>query len=156
MPHTYSICLIHYVFSTKDRLPLINPRIQEPLWACIVHIGTEHKLRVLAVGGTEDHVHILTDLPPILSVAKAVQLIKGGSSRWINQQFGCESQFAWQEGYGAFSVGRSQVPDTVAYIKRQEVHHSRWDFQDEYRSFLDRNAIQFDAPVDGDNPGSGA
>ena len=98
----------------------------------------------MAIGGTEDHVHLLLSLPATISVSSAMQVIKIGSSRWMHDECGVKA-FAWQEGYGAFSIGASQVEATVAYIQRQQEHHRRRDFQAEFLAILKKNGIAYDA-----------
>lgn len=100
MSHSYTSCLVHYVFSTKERRKSISPEIRERLWAYLGGIARENGMRALAVGGTDDHVHMLVSLPSTLSIAKAVQFIKGGSSKWMHETFPSMGAFAWQEGYG--------------------------------------------------------
>jgi len=114
--HSYSSCLIHYVFSTKGRRKIISAELQPRLWAYMGGIARENDIKALAVGGTSDHVHLLVSLPRTISIAKGVQLIKGGSAKWIHDTFSENSAFSWQEGYGAFSIGMSGVADTIAYI----------------------------------------
>jgi putative transposase len=106
MSHTYCSVLFHCVFSTKDRRKSITPEVQPRLWAYLGGIAREHGMKALAVGGTEDHVHILMSLPASIPLAKAMREIKSGSSRWMHETCGTTS-FAWQEGYGAFSIGQS-------------------------------------------------
>ena len=108
MAHTYCSLLFHCVFSTKDRLRHITERVQERLWAYIGGIAREHEMKALAVGGAEDHVHILLSLPATKTVSQAMREIKQGSSRWMHQTCGMP-EFTWQEGYGAFSIGLNQV-----------------------------------------------
>jgi REP element-mobilizing transposase RayT len=93
------------------------------------------------VGGMIDHVHALISIPATLSVSKAMQLIKGGSSKWINDHLPTRS-FEWQDSYGAFSIGVSQIGDTIRYITNQEQHHSKLSFADEFKSFLERHGMQ--------------
>jgi REP element-mobilizing transposase RayT len=144
MGHTYSTVLLHCVFSTKNRLPVIEPEWRPRLHAYIGGIPRENGACALAVGSVADHVHVLLSIPPVLSVAKALQLIKGGSSLWVHQTFPAVKDFAWQEGYGAFSIGISQVEATIAYIANQEEHHPRKTFQDEFRAFLKKHGIEYD------------
>src|SRR5258708_22736453 len=106
MPHTYVSDLVHCVFSTKVRRELVSAEIQSQLWALIGGIARKNGFKALVVGGTTDHVHVLLSLPATMPLAKAVQLIKGASSHWMNEKHG--NDFAWQEGYGAFTVGISQ------------------------------------------------
>jgi REP element-mobilizing transposase RayT len=121
MSHTYISDLIHCVFSTKNRRNLIKPEIQSDLWSFLGGVARKNGFKALIVGGTEDHVHILLSLPATMPLAKAVQQIKGASSRWMNETR--TRDFAWQEGYGAFTVGISQKADTIAYIRSQPEHH---------------------------------
>jgi REP element-mobilizing transposase RayT len=101
-------------------------------------------MKAIAVGGVEDHVHMLLSFPSTLALAKAVQLIKGASSTWIHETFPEHRNVYWQEGYGAFSVGVSQVDDTVRYILNQAEHHRAVSFQDEFRAILKRHGIEYD------------
>jgi REP element-mobilizing transposase RayT len=101
-------------------------------------------MKAIAIGGTADHLHALLSLPATISFAKAVQLIKGGSSKWIHDTFHEHRKFAWQEGYGAFSVSPSQLEKTIAYIQRQKEHHRRRNFQDEFIDLLDKHGIEYD------------
>ena len=129
MAHSYVSNLMHCVFSTKERLTLITPELESRLWPYLGGIARENKMKAIAIGGTADHVHALLSLPGAVSFAKAVQLIKGGSSKWVHDTFREYRKFAWQEGYGAFSVSSSQIDQTVAYIQRQKEHHRKRDFQ---------------------------
>jgi REP element-mobilizing transposase RayT len=101
-------------------------------------------MKALAIGGTNDHVHALLSLPGMMSFAKAVQLIKGGSSKWINDAVPTQKKFEWQEGYGAFSVSASQVPKTIAYINNQKEHHRKKTFQEESLELLTKHGIEYD------------
>jgi putative transposase len=142
LAHTYVSELIHCVFSTKQRRNLISPEVQPRLWAFLGGVARKNGFKALIVGGTENHVHILLSLPATLPLAKAVQLVKGASSRWMNDQF--ETRFAWQEGYGAFTVGISQKNDTIAYIQGQAEHHRKRNFEEEFLAFLKKNGIEYD------------
>ncbi len=143
MSHTYCSSLYHCVFSTKERRRIIAPEIQPRLWAYMGGIAREHDSKALAIGGMGDHVHLLLSLPSSLSIATAMREIKGGSSRWMHQDCGLPG-FEWQEGYGAFSIGPSQVEPTVAYIAAQEVHHRKRDFQAEFIAILKKHRIEYD------------
>lgn len=144
MGHSYTSCLMHVVFSTKNRQRLIKPVLQERLWPYLGGIARENDLKALAVGGVEDHIHILISMPATLSISRTVQLIKGGSSRWIHETFPEQRDFAWQEGYGAFSVGISGVKDTIAYIETQAEHHRTRTYEEELVSFLKRHGMEYD------------
>jgi putative transposase len=145
MPHSYSYCLFHCVWSTRARQNAIPPAVQERLWAYLGGVARANEFTALAVGGTQDHVHALLSLPATLPVAKAVQLIKAGSSKWVHDTQPEMRDFAWQEGYGAFSIGTSQVDETVRYIARQAEHHATCGFEEEYVAFLHRHGIEYDA-----------
>ena len=144
MPHSYTSNLTHCVWSTKERLKVIDSEMRPRLWAFVGGIARQNGMRALAVGGIEDHVHVLLSLPANMSVSKAVQLIKGGSSKWVHETFPMRRTFAWQEGYGAFSVSVSHVDATVAYILAQEEHHKKRTFEEEFLSFLRKHGIEFD------------
>ena len=142
MAHTYSVLLVHCVFSTKGRARLIPAEVQPRLWAFVGGIARKNGFKALTIGGTDDHLHALLSFPPTMPLAKAVQLLKGSSSRWMNET--CRSRFAWQEGYGAFTIGISQRGDTVRYIEGQAEHHRKRDFQAEFVAFLKRNGVDYD------------
>ena len=144
MAHSY-ICLnVHYIFSTKNRQKTITSALEERLWPYIGGIARENKMKALAIGGIEDHVHLFVSLPSTLSIAKAIQLIKGGSSTWVSKTFAEFGDFEWQEGYGAFGVSTSHVDSTVHYINNQKEHHKKQPFKDEYLAILNKHGIQYD------------
>ena len=144
MSHSYVSNLMHCIFSTKNRYPFIDSDLENRLWPYLGGIARENRMKALAVGGTKDHVHALLSLPGMVSFAKAVQLIKGGSSKWINDAFPGTKKFEWQEGYGAFSVSASQVPKTIAYINNQKEHHRKKTFQEEFLELLEKHGIEYD------------
>lgn len=141
MSHTYAQNVIHVVFSTKDRRKLLSGEMRSQMWAYATGICKKLDILVLAVGGMEDHIHFLMQIPPTLAVAKAVLTIKSNSSRWA-----CEEgyKFAWQQGYGAFSVSRSVVPTVIRYIQNQEAHHRRMSFDAEFLALLKKHGMEFD------------
>ncbi|MEJ2537191.1 MAG: IS200/IS605 family transposase [Calditrichia bacterium] len=144
MAHSYTNILIHYIFSTKNRERIITEKFQERLHPYMGGIARENNMRALAIGGIEDHVHLLVSLPPTLAIAKAIQLIKGGSSKWVHDTSPTLKKFKWQEGYGAFSVSVSQVENTIAYILGQKEHHRKKTFQEEYITFLRKHNVEYD------------
>jgi REP element-mobilizing transposase RayT len=144
MANTFSCLNIHCVFSTKERVWVLNPDIRERLWPYMGGIAKQNGMIPKCIGGVSDHVHLLVTLPTRMAVAKAVQLIKAGSSAWIHQTFPNLRNFAWQQGYGAFSVGISQVQETVHYIEQQLEHHRTRTFQEEYLAFLKKHGAHFD------------
>lgn len=142
--HTFTSCYMHCVWSTKERRRLINPGLQERLWPYLGGIARANKMSAIEVGDVEDHVHILLSLPPTLAISKAVQLLKGNSSKWIHESFPEHRAFEWQEGYGAFSIGVSGVEATVDYIRRQEEHHRKRTFRDELADFLKKHGMTYE------------
>jgi len=141
MGHTHTKSLFHCVFGTKHRHQSIPPDVQPRLWPYIGGIARTNGMTALAVGGVADHVHVLLSIPATVPLAKAVQLLKAGSSKWLHDSFPAMHGFAWQEGYGAFSIGVSQVEDTIAYIQRQAEHHRARTFEQEFVLFLKRHGI---------------
>jgi REP element-mobilizing transposase RayT len=134
---------MHCVWATKERQPLITPDLQPRLWPYFGGIARENKIKTLVIGGVEDHIHVLISIPPTLSVAKSIQLLKGNSSKWIHDTFKERQEFAWQEGYGAFSIGISGVADTTKYIQSQSEHHRKATFKDELETFLKRHGMEY-------------
>ncbi len=129
MAHKYPNILIHIVFSTKNRRNLIPNALHALLWKYLAGIGRNHKIPVLAAGGTANHVHVLIALPTDVTVAKAVQILKANSSRWIGEH---NIDFAWQEGYGSFSVSASHLQIVRNYIEHQQEHHTKRSYEDEF------------------------
>ena len=122
---------------------MIAAEIQPRLWAYMGGIAREHGMKALAIGGTDDHVHMLLSLPSSLPLAEGMRQIKAASSHWMHETCGVNG-FAWQEGYGAFSIGWAQVETTLAYIARQKEHHKKRDFQAEFIAFLKKHRIDYD------------
>ncbi len=141
--HSFVSCLMHCVFATKDRRPLIQPDLQHRLWPYLGGVARENGMRALVVGGVEDHAHILLSIPSTLAVAKCLQLLKGNSSKWIHDTFKDHWDFEWQEGYGAFSIGVSGVEDTIRYIQGQVEHHRKLTFRDEIEVFLKKHGLEY-------------
>jgi putative transposase len=141
MSHTYTQNHLHVVFSTKERRRLIAPPIQPKLWSYMAGIARNHDFLVLANGGMEDHVHLLVQLPPALALARAVLLLKSNSSKWMNER---GTKFAWQEGYGAFSVSSSNLGAVERYIANQAQHHRKMTFEQEFIALLKKHKIEFD------------
>jgi REP element-mobilizing transposase RayT len=134
----------HCVFSTKERRRYLTPELRERLWPFLGGIARQNQMKAIEIGGVEDHVHLLLSLPSTMAIAKAMQLIKAGSSKWIHETFPGQRTFAWQEKYGAFSVSVSQLDKTVEYIKGQEAHHRKMTFQEEFLALLSKHRIAFD------------
>ena len=142
--HSFSSIQVHCVWSTKNREASLHPKLRERLWPYLGGIARENEMKALAIGGAADHVHMLVSLPSTMSVAKAVQLVKGNSSKWIHETFPEMRSFEWQEGYGAFSVGVSAIDATAAYIQNQAEHHRRRTFREEFATMLRKHGFDFD------------
>lgn len=139
MPHTLSRNLVHCVFSTKGRLNLIH----EPEVLC-KHLGVIAKskdIALLAAGGTKNHVHLLVALSPKMTLSIAVQNLKAHSSRWMKEDV---PGFAWQEGYGAFSVSESNREAVTQYIATQAEHHRKWTYEQEFVSLVRKSGVDYD------------
>jgi putative transposase len=134
----------HCVFSTKERRPLITPTLRDRLWPFLGGIARQHKMKAIEIGGVADHVHILLSLPATMPIAKAMQLIKGGSSKWVHETFPEHRNFEWQEKYGSFGVSVSQLDKIIEYIKGQERHHRKLTFQEEFLALLKKHRIEYD------------
>lgn len=141
MAHSFSRIHLHLVFSTKDRRNAIAKEWQPRLWAYLGGICRNHEIIPLAIGGTENHVHLLIQLPPTIAPAKAVALLKANSSKWMGEQ---GHAFSWQEGYGAFSVSSSNLDRVIRYIQDQDAHHRKTNFEDEFRALLRKHGVEYD------------
>jgi REP element-mobilizing transposase RayT len=142
VPQSLARVVVHLIFSTKKREPSIHREVRAALHAYLTGILQNLQSPSLQTGGTVDHVHALFSLARTRSIAEVVEETKKSSSKWMKQQ-GVQG-FAWQAGYGAFSVSESQVPAVIRYVTRQEEHHRRLTFQEEYRRFLDRYGVSYD------------
>ena len=145
MSHSYSSNRIHLVFSTKNREKRISGELQLKLWPYMAGIARNHGFEAIKVGGVEDHAHALLLLPATIPLAKAVQILKSCSSKWINET--SEKEFAWQEGYGAFSVSASQTDAIIKYIENQRTHHAERSYKEEFLELLKKYGVDYD-PAD--------
>jgi putative transposase len=134
--------VVHLIFSTKLRKPLIGPDIRSDLFAYLGGIVREMHGTALIVNGTCDHVHMLIRIRPVQSIAEIARVVKTNSSGWIRKKG--HNEFGWQAGYGAFSVSESNVPAVTEYIATQEEHHRKRSFQEEFVSFLKKNNVVYD------------
>ena len=144
MANTYSSLHYHLLFSTKNREPWIVPRIEQRIWRFLGGIARKHRMTALQVGGVEDHIHILVMAPPTIAPFQMAQVLKGESSKWIHEEFSTLQSFGWQDGYAAFTVSKSNVPEVIKYIRNQREHHRKKTFQEEYLEFLHENGIEYD------------
>ncbi|MFZ1919038.1 MAG: IS200/IS605 family transposase [Terriglobales bacterium] len=142
MAHTGANILLHLIFGTKRRQALIKNEIRANLFAYLGGIVREMRGTALIVNGTADHVHMLVRIRPAQSTAEAVRVVKANSCRWVHEKW--KMKFAWQTGYGAFSVSESSVSAVSRYIAEQEKHHKTKTFQEEYVTFLKRNNVAYD------------
>ena len=144
MASTYLSLHYHLVFSTKNREPFITPGIEPELHPYMAKIFRALKSPSLAIDGTADHIHIILLLGRVITVADLVEEVKTESSKWIKTKGREFRNFHWQAGYGAFSIGQSNVEILKRYIRGQKKHHSQVTFQDEYRQFLRRYQVDYD------------
>jgi len=144
MGHTYANLLVHVIFGTKDRQPSIQDDFRERLHEYLGGIVNGEAGRSLCVGGTMDHVHALIVLKTDVTLAHALNRMKSLSSGWVKHTFPTAADFAWQTGYGAFSVSESNVDRVVGYIKRQAEHHQTRTFAEEFTEFLTRHRVPYD------------
>lgn len=142
MSRTFTNLLAHAVFSTRNREPMIRMEVRAELFAYLAGLTRELKGKAYGINGTNDHVHMLISLPPNVSTSDAMRFIKANSSGWMRERW--KRVFAWQLGYGAFSVSKSNAPAVLKYIEAQEAHHKRVTFKDEFEELLRRHEIVYD------------
>lgn len=142
MPHTYINFTYHVVFATKERFPFITKDLKPRLYDYLG--GTIRGLDgiLLEIGGTNDHVHLLVNLKPTTKFSDFMRELKSNSSAWANRI--TNGRFEWQDGYGAFTVGKSQIEGVRRYIQNQEQHHARVNFEEEFKDLLSKSGIEFD------------
>ena len=144
MPSSYTCLYYHLIFSTKERRPLITAEWQTRLYDYMGGIISHEKGRLLAAGGTTDHMHLLASLTAQKAVSDLLRLVKANSSKWVHETFAEHREFRWQDGYGAFSVSFSNLAQVKRYIAEQQQHHCRISFQEEFLAFLQRHGVTYD------------
>jgi len=144
MAHTYTNILIHALFSTKDRHPWLDAEVAAELFPYLGGTINELGGQSLLVNGPSDHVHMLFVQPSTLSIADIMEKVKANSSGWVKKRWRNRGQFAWQSGYAAFSVSKSQVGSVKQYIDNQKEHHRKMTFQEEVLAFLKKQGIKYD------------
>ncbi len=144
MANTYTQISIHAVFAVQGRENIITKDWRDNLHRYIAGIIKEEGAKMLAVGGWKDHVHIFYGLQPSMSISDFMRIVKGNSSKWINENKLVKGKFNWQEGYGAFSFSKSQRDNVINYIMKQEEHHKTKSFREEYHEMLNNFDIEFD------------
>ena len=144
MPQSLALLLVHLVFSTKDHFPYIVPAVRPSLHGYLATVARNQGNQCYRVGGVADHIHLAVRLSRTITIAGLVEELKTSSSKWLKTQSPELAQFAWQRGYGAFSVGPADLNALIAYIDGQEEHHRARSFKEEYRAFLTKYGIEFD------------
>ena len=144
MPQSLAKVYVHIIFSTKNRKPFITKDITNELYAYIAGILKNLKSDVIKINGTQDHLHILCTLPRTITIAKVLEETKKSSSKWIKTKGVKWVKFAWQDGYGIFSISESDLIETTSYIANQENHHKRLSFKEELKKFLEDYGIEYD------------
>ena len=143
MSHTHTSLVYHVVFSTQGHLPLLTAEVRTELFPYMAGLIKEKKGKPIILNGWIDHGHLLFSLPPDVGLSDSMRFVKANSSRWVKERFG--KPFAWQKGFGAFSVSRSNVDAVARYVGDQEAHHRRFDFKTEFVSLLNKNGVKYDA-----------
>lgn len=143
MTHSYRKHFFHLIWSTKKRLPLISPELQR-LYPYMIAIAKDHTGSVLDIGGMPDHAHLLIELSSLDKFSHLIRDLKASSSLWVHKTFPNMTGFAWQEGYGSFSVSFSALNTVKTYIQNQDQHHATMTFEEEYLKFLNLHHITFD------------
>jgi putative transposase len=144
MPSTLTHLIYHIIFSTKNRQPIITNEIRQDLYQFLGGIVKKEGGIPIKIGGMPDHMHMVVKLKPIHTLSAIVQLVKGRSSKWINEQDRLAVVFRWQEGYGAFTVSESQVPFVVRYVQNQVEHHGNSSFEEEFVRMLECHGVDYD------------
>ncbi|HEX5317040.1 MAG TPA: IS200/IS605 family transposase [Candidatus Kapabacteria bacterium] len=144
MPNTYTQVYIHLIFAVKNRECLIPREHKAELQKYITGVVTNKKNKLIAIENEPDHIHILVGLRPDTAISDLARDIKSNSSRWLNEQSWMQTEFRWQEGFGAFSYSRSQLANVIAYIQNQEEHHKKRTFREEYIALLEAFGIEYD------------
>jgi REP element-mobilizing transposase RayT len=143
MAHTFSHLAIHVIFGTKDRTRTIIPAMQADLHAYLGGIVREEGCKAISINGIEDHVHMLVTLNPTRAISDLMRVVKANSSRWVHERWPERAGFGWQQGYGAFSVSRSAMPEVEQYIAKQEEHHRKITFEQEFVMLLKKHNIEY-------------
>ena len=144
MANTYTQIHIQTVFTVQSRECIIGKQWKDELYKYIAGIIRNHDHKLLAINGMPDHIHVFFGMRPSQTLSDLMQDIKGDSSQWINNKKFVRGKFSWQEGYGAFSYGKSQIPKVIQYIEKQEEHHKKKSFIEEYKEFLNAFEIKYD------------
>ncbi len=143
MANTYTQIHVHFIFAVKFRQGLIQKEWKDRLYQYIIAIVKNNGHKMLIINGMPDHVHLLIGLRPEQSISDLMKDVKSNSSKWINEQNFIKGKFAWQEGYGAFTYSKSQLPRLISYIENQEEYHTKKTFQEEYLKILEEQKVEY-------------
>jgi len=141
MPQSLSLVIIHIIFSTKDRSDVLDKDISRELYLYLATIARNNDCECYRAGGASNHVHLAIRLSRTITIAKLIEELKTSSTKWLKKHL---PNFSWQRGYGAFSVGPSDLPALLAYIDTQEEHHRKHSFEDEFRALLKKYGVEHD------------
>ncbi|NLF41746.1 MAG: IS200/IS605 family transposase [Bacteroidales bacterium] len=144
MANTYTQLYTQFVFSVKGRESFIKEQFRDELEKIMCGIISNYKCKTLAIYCNPDHAHIFVGMHPSISPSKLMELVKSGSSNWLNKKKYVSGKFSWQDGYGGFSYSKSQIDKVVKYVLNQPKHHKKGSFKDEYLSFLNKFEIEYD------------
>ena len=144
MPQSFAFIPIHYIWSTKNRQPLIKSEIEQELYKYLAGIFRGQDSKTISINGTQDHIHVLSLLSRKITIAKLVEEVKKCSSKWIKTKGKIYQNFYWQNGYAALGIGQSNIEALKKYIENQKEHHKKKTFQEEYIAFLKRYNIEYD------------
>lgn len=144
MSQSYTDLLVHIVFSTKDRKQLIVPKIEKDLHRYLIGISENHSCSIIEINSVTDHIHLLASLNKNISVSKFTSELKSNSSRWVKTQGKLHQDFAWQNGYGAFTISRRSINNVKKYIQNQKEHHNKISFKQEFLDMLNAAGIEHD------------
>jgi len=141
---TFTFLGMHFVFSTKNRVPLLDNTIHERLFSYIGGIIRELGGKLIEINSMPEHIHFYAYMPKTVSVSKFMEIVKTNSSKWVHDSFPNKDKFGWQDGYGAFSVSKSAEDTVIQYIRNQQEHHRKKSFQEEFIEFLNKHGIKYD------------
>jgi REP element-mobilizing transposase RayT len=144
MPQSLSLVIVHVIFSTKERRPFLDPAVRPSVHAYLATVARNAGCECYRAGGVEDHIHLAIRLSRTITIADLVEQLKTSSSKWVKTQPGDHGTFSWQRGYGCFSIGPKDLDALRTYIDRQEEHHPKRTFQEEFRMFLDKYGVKYD------------
>ena len=144
MANTYTQIHLQLIFAVQNRISLIDEKWETQLYKYLTGIIQNHDHKMLIVNGMPDHLHLVIGMRPVQSLSNLMQIVKKDSSKWINDNQFVKGKFSWQEGYGAFSYSKSQLPRLINYVQNQKLHHKKKTFQQEYVGFLDKFEVEYE------------